>query len=329
MPVAFKGDLKRLGIDVLLEESQALIASSQKLDHQFVQAVEAMLNCNGRIVVSGVGKSGHVGRKIAATLASTGSPAFFVHAGEAGHGDLGMITGDDVLLALSNSGETDELVNFVSFAKRFHVKVIGMTGKPNSSIAKLSDWHIDSGVAQEACPLGVAPTSSTTVQLALGDALAMAVVAARGFTTEDFARTHPMGSLGRKYYLRVKDVMQPISEIPHRQANSLLSVAIPEMAIGRMGAILLLDENEKLSGIFTDSDLRRLIVQSNGNFDEKLALPVSEFMTRSPLTIESHTLASDALRIFEVKRISRIVCVENQKVVGLLGWHNLLQHKIT
>jgi arabinose-5-phosphate isomerase len=327
--VEYTGDILKLGIDVLLEESQALIASSKKLDNQFVKAIDALLKCEGRIVVSGVGKSGHVGRKIAATLASTGSPAFFVHSGEAGHGDLGMITSGDVLLALSNSGETDELVNFVSFAKRFQVKVIGMTGKPNSSIANLSDWHIDSGVEKEACLLGVAPTSSTTVQLALGDAIAMALVAARGFTTEDFARTHPMGSLGRKYYLRVRDVMQPIKEIPHRQACELLSVVIPEMAIGRMGAILLLEGNEKLSGIFTDSDLRRLVAQSKGNFDEKLSLPVSNFMTCRPLTIDSHTLASDVLRIFEEKKISRIVCVDNQKVVGLVGWHNLLQHKVT
>ena len=327
--VTYSGDLLKLGRDVLTEESQALLASAQKLDDQFLQAVDAMLKCEGRIVVSGVGKSGHVGRKIAATLASTGSPAFFVHAGEAGHGDLGMITEGDILLALSNSGETDELVNFVSFAKRFHVKVIGMTGKPNSAIAKLSDWHIDSGVKEEACPLGVAPTSSTTVQLALGDALAMAVLAARGFTTEDFARTHPMGALGRKYYLRVRDVMQPISEISHRQATALLSEVIPEMAIGRTGAILLLMGGDKLSGIFTDSDLRRLIVQSKGHFDEKLGQPVANFMTSRPLTIDTQTLASDALRVFEEKRISRIVCLENQRVVGLLGWHNLLHHKVT
>ncbi len=329
MTVTYTGDLLKLGRDVLAEESQAILDSADKLDQDFLRAVDLMLKCKGRIVVSGVGKSGHVGRKIAATLASTGSPAFFVHAGEAGHGDLGMITEGDVLVALSNSGETDELVNFVSFAKRFQVRVIGMTGKPTSAIAKLSDFHIDSGVKAEACPLGVAPTSSTTVQLALGDALAMAVVAARGFTTEDFARTHPMGALGRKYYLRVRDVMQPISEIPHRQANSLLKEVIPEMAIGRMGAILLLSGEDKLSGIFTDSDLRRLIVQSEGHFDEKLSLPVSNFMTSKPLTIDAQTLASDALRIFEEKRISRIVCLENQRVVGLLGWHNLLQHKVT
>jgi arabinose-5-phosphate isomerase len=327
--VTYTGDLLKLGRDVLAEESQAILDSADKLNQDFLRAVDLMLKCKGRIVISGVGKSGHVGRKIAATLASTGSPAFFVHAGEAGHGDLGMITEGDVLVALSNSGETDELVNFVSFAKRFQVRVIGMTGKTTSAIAKLSDFHIDTGVKAEACPLGVAPTSSTTVQLALGDALAMAVVAARGFTTEDFARTHPMGALGRKYYLRVRDVMQPITEIPHRQSNSLLKEVIPEMAIGRMGAILLLSGEDKLSGIFTDSDLRRLIVQSEGHFDEKLSQPVSNFMTSKPLTIDAKTLASDALRIFEEKRISRIVCLENHRVVGLLGWHNLLQHKVT
>lgn len=327
MAVTFAGDLLQLGRDVLLEEADALRSSSQRLDQEFVDAVSALLGCSGRVVVTGVGKSGHVGRKIAATLASTGTPAFFVHAGEAGHGDLGMITAGDVLVAISNSGETDEVINFVSFAKRFGVKVIGITGKAASQIGRLSDWHISSAVANEACPLGVAPTSSTTVQLALGDALAMGVLASRGFTTEDFARTHPLGALGRRYYLRVRDVMQPIEEIPHRPASASLKDVIPEMAIGRAGAILLLD-GEALRGIFTDSDLRRLITQTAGHFDEKLALPVGEFMTPNPLTLDANTLASEALRLFEEKRISRIVCVDGSKAVGLLAWHNLLQHKV-
>jgi arabinose-5-phosphate isomerase len=327
MAVEFSGDVLKLGRDVLLEEADALRASAGKLDGQFVDAVAALLGCQGRVVVTGVGKSGHVGRKVAATLASTGTPAFFVHAGEAGHGDLGMITGGDVLVAISNSGETDEVTNFVSFAKRFGVKVIGITGNADSQIGRLSDWHVSSAVANEACPLGVAPTSSTTVQLALGDALAMGVLASRGFTTEDFARTHPLGALGRRYYLRVRDVMQPIAEIPHRPATASLKEVIPEMAMGRAGAILLL-EGESLRGIFTDSDLRRLISQTEGGFDAKLSLPVGDFMTPKPLTLDANTLASEALRLFEEKRISRIVCVDGTKAVGLLAWHNLLNHKV-
>jgi arabinose-5-phosphate isomerase len=201
MPVSYSGDVLKLGVDVLKEEAKAIVKSASHLDSNFVDSVEAILRCQGRVVVTGVGKSGHVARKTAATLASTGTPAFFVHAGEAGHGDLGMLTENDVLLAVSNSGETDEVTNFVTFAKRYGVRVISLTGNPESKIAKQSDWHINAGVEEEACPLGVAPTSSTTVQLALGDALAMAVLAKRGFSTEDFARTHPLGSLGRKYGL--------------------------------------------------------------------------------------------------------------------------------
>lgn len=327
MAVIFTGNLLKLGQDVLAEEAKALNESSRLLDSNFENAIHALLNCSGRVVVTGVGKSGHIGRKIAATLASTGTPAFFVHAGEAGHGDLGMIASGDVLIAISNSGDTDEVINFVSFAKRFGVLVISITRSNDSKIAALSDWHISSWVANEACPLGVAPTSSTTVQLGIGDALAMGVLASRGFTTADFARTHPHGALGRRYYLRVRDVMQPINEIPHRAVSATLNEVIPEMAIGRAGAILLLEEGS-LKGIFTDSDLRRLIGTTSGNFDEKLHLPISLFMTPNPLSLESDTLASEALRIFEEKRISRIVCVEGAKVVGLVALHNLLNHKI-
>jgi arabinose-5-phosphate isomerase len=325
--VKYNGDVLQLGRDVMQHEADELIAAASALGDSFVHSVECMLACKGRIVVTGVGKSGHIARKIAATLASTGTPAFFVHAGEAGHGDLGMITNGDLLIAISNSGETDEVINFVSFAKRFGVTIIGMTGSSASRVGRLSDWHIDAGVRSEACPIGVAPTSSTTLQLAIGDALAMAVLAKRGFTAEDFARTHPFGALGRRFYLRVKDVMQPIKDIPHRPASVMLKAAIPEMALGRVGAILLLD-GETLKGIFTDSDLRRVISQSQGHFDEKLNLPVSEFMTKNPMTIDASMLASDALRIFEEKRISRLVCVDGARAVGLLAWHNLLQHKV-
>jgi arabinose-5-phosphate isomerase len=328
MPVSYSGDVLKLGVDVLKEEAKAIVKSASHLDSNFVDSVEAILRCQGRVVVTGVGKSGHVARKTAATLASTGTPAFFVHAGEAGHGDLGMLTENDVLLAVSNSGETDEVTNFVTFAKRYGVRVISLTGNPESKIAKQSDWHINAGVEEEACPLGVAPTSSTTVQLALGDALAMAVLAKRGFSTEDFARTHPLGSLGRKYFLRVKDVMDSISTIPHRSHLDTLKDVIPAMAIGRAGAVVLLDSGT-LKGIFTDSDLRRLVADTSHSLEEKFRKPINELMTINPLTIDQNMLASDALRIFEQKRISRIVCVEGSKAVGLLAWHNLLEHKVS
>jgi arabinose-5-phosphate isomerase len=320
-------DALSVGRRVLIEEAEALHAIAKRLDANFVRAVSTLVDCTGRVVVSGVGKSGHVGRKIAATLASTGTPSFFVHAAEAGHGDLGMITAGDVVVVISNSGESEEVINIASFAKRFGACIIGMTRNAASSVGKLSDIHLDCGVDHEACPLGVAPTSSTTVQIALGDALAMAALARRGFTTHDFARTHPLGQLGRRYYLRVRDVMQGIAKIPHAPPNAQLVDVLPEMALGRMGAILLLDGDE-LAGIFTDSDLRRLITQSAGSFDAKLAQPVGNVMTRNPMSIGSEQLASDALRLFEERRISRLVCVDGKKVVGLLAWHDLLQHKV-
>lgn len=316
-----------IGQRVLREEAQCLERAAKGLDGTFAAVVGALLECKGRVVVSGVGKSGHVGRKIAATLASTGTPAFFVHAAEAGHGDLGMITADDVLIAISYSGESDEAINIASFAKRFGAKIVSMTGRSASRLAQLADWLVLTEIEREACPLGVAPTSSTTLQLAMGDALAMATLARRGFTTQDFAKTHPLGQLGRQYYVRVRDVMQGIAEIPHAQPVAKLKEVIPAMAIGRMGALLVLD-GQALVGIFTDSDLRRLITQSDGHFDVKLDQPVGGFVTRNPMTIDAAQLASEALRVFETHRISRLVCVDEGKVVGLLGWHNLLQHKI-
>jgi len=238
-----------------------------------------------------------------------------------------MLTANDVLLAVTNSGETEEVINFVTFAKRFGVKIISITGKPESKVAKQSDWHLNASVATEACPLGIAPTSSTTVQLALGDALAMAVLAKRGFSTEDFARTHPLGSLGRRYFLKVKDVMESIDNIPHKEYTETLRNVIPAMAIGRAGAVVILDRGT-LKGIFTDSDLRRLVADVNSNLELKIGQPIENFMTKSPLSIDQNTLASEALTIFEEKRISRIVCTDGKQVVGLLAWHDLLEHKV-
>jgi len=327
MAIRFNGDVLKLGADVLTAEANSVLDCANLLDQNFVCAVDSILHCSGRLVVSGVGKSGHVARKTAATFASTGTPAFFVHAGEAGHGDLGMLTANDVLLAVTNSGETEEVINFVTFAKRFGVKIISITGKPESKVAKQSDWHLNASVATEACPLGIAPTSSTTVQLALGDALAMAVLAKRGFSTEDFARTHPLGSLGRRYFLKVKDVMESIDNIPHKEYTETLRNVIPAMAIGRAGAVVILDRGT-LKGIFTDSDLRRLVADVNSNLELKIGQPIENFMTKSPLSIDQNTLASEALTIFEEKRISRIVCTDGKQVVGLLAWHDLLEHKV-
>jgi arabinose-5-phosphate isomerase len=320
-------DVLAVGRRVLVEEASALSLASDLLNEAFVAVVEAILGCKGRIVVSGVGKSGHVGRKIAATLASTGTPAFFVHAAEAGHGDLGMITNDDLLFAISNSGESDEVVNIASFSKRFNVKIIALTSKPESSLAKLADLRLITKVETEACPLGVAPTTSPTLQLAMGDAVAMATLAKRGFSTQDFARTHPLGQLGRHYYLKVGDVMQGVRDIPHAQPEVKLKDALPTMAMGRVGAIVVL-KGKSLAGIFTDSDLRRLITDGPEDFGELLERPIGDFVTAKPMTIAFDQLASEALRLFEAKRISRLVCVDGSTVVGLLGWHNLLEHKV-
>jgi len=316
-----------IGKRVLLEEAEALRLAASHLGSDFEEAVAAIVACKGRIVVSGVGKSGHVGRKVAATLASTGTPSFFVHAAEAGHGDLGMITDDDVVLAISYSGESEEVINLASFSRRFGARILGMTHSATSSVGRLSHVHLSCAVPREACPIGMAPTSSTTLQMALGDALAMAALAQRRFTARDFARTHPLGQLGRRHYLRIRDVMQSIAQIPHCTPLARLIDVVPAMAVGRMGAILVL-EGTALAGIFTDSDLRRLITGSAGRLDEQLLLPVGQFMTPKPLCIDADQLASDALRVFEEKRISRIVCIEDQRVVGLPGWHDLLHHKI-
>jgi arabinose-5-phosphate isomerase len=322
------GDIIAIGKRVLLEEAEAVASAADGLDVSFVDAVRLILNCrSGRVIASGVGKSGHVARKLSATFSSTGTPSFFLHAAEGGHGDLGAVTDKDVLIAISNSGESEEVVNITSFAKRYGAKIIVMSRSSASSLGKLCDVHLNCKVDREACPLGVAPTTSTTLQMALGDALAMATLASRGFSTEDFARTHPFGQLGRRHYMRIRDVMQPISEIPNVDPAARLLDVMPTMALGRMGAVVVID-NGGLAGIFTDSDLRRLITQYSGNLDQQLGEPISTFMTKQPFTLDQEHLASDALRVFEEKRISRIVCVNGKKVAGILAWHNLLQHKI-
>ncbi len=317
----------KLGREVLQIESEAIRQTSARLDHTFADAVLLLLNCPGRVVMTGVGKSGHIARKIAATLASTGTPSFFVHPAEAGHGDLGMIVQDDVVIGISNSGESDEVVSLMSFAKRFGTRTIGMSSNPASRLGKLSDIHLDSSIDKEACPLGIAPTASTAVQLAIGDALAMATLAARGFTTRDFAARHPLGALGRRYFMRVKDVMQPVSAVPHCDSQAPLLQAISEISKSRVGA-LIVTRQDQLAGIFTDSDMRRLITQHTDGFAKLLNEPVGNFMTRQPTTIQTEELASDALRIFDEKRISRVVCLNDKELAGLLSWHDLLHQKI-
>lgn len=312
---------------VLLAEAEAIQALSARIDIHFQSAVEAVLNCQGRLVVSGVGKSGHIGRKIAATFASTGTPAFFVHAAEAGHGDLGMITSRDVVIAISNSGESEEVVNLVNFAKRFGAYIIAMTGSAESSTSRQADIHLDCSIKKEACPLGLAPTASTSVQLALGDALAMAVLTARGFSKEDFGRTHPNGALGRKLYLRVADVMRPLGVVPHMDPATKLMDAVTEMASTKIGAIVAVQAGE-LAGIFTDSDLRRLLAAYASDLDKISVMTLADVITRSPMTISTHSLASEALSIFESKHVSRLICVENKQAKGLLSLFDLLDHKV-
>jgi arabinose-5-phosphate isomerase len=314
--------------EVLKIESAAIQSLAQRIDVSFENAICAILKSHGRLVVSGVGKSGHIARKIASTFASTGTPAFFVHAGEAGHGDLGMITSDDVLIAISNSGESEEVVNLVSFAKRFGATVIAMTGSAESSTSKEANIHLDCSVEREACPLGLAPTASTSVQLSLGDALAMAVLSARGFSKEDFGRTHPNGSLGRRVYLRVTDVMKPLSQVPHMSQETNLLEAISEMAATRIGAIVAVD-NGKLSGIFTDSDLRRLLAKNANNLSALAIMSLAEVISKNPMSISANALASEAVHLFESKHVSRIVCMENNLPVGLLSLFDLLDHKVT
>lgn len=314
---------------VLQAERDAIAALAGRLDHHFAQGVDCLLECQGRVVVTGIGKSGHIGRKIASTLASTGCPAFFVHSAEAGHGDLGMITGQDVVLAISNSGETEEVINLVVFAKRFGAFAICMTGGLGSRLAKCSDIVLDASVEKEACPIGAAPTSSTTVQLALGDALAMAALSARGFSKDDFARTHPNGALGRRLFMRVRDVMSDIAEVPHLDRNLPLLVAVSEMAASRAGTIVVTDEEGRLAGIFTDSDLRRLLVKYSHDLNGLQSLTIFDVITAHPLSIDVDHLASEALGVIESCKISRLVCMEGDRVAGLISIHDLIEHKIT
>lgn len=309
-------------------EADAIHALNQRLSHEgesFVAAVNILLNCQGRVVVSGIGKSGHIGRKIAATLASTGTPAFFVHPAEAAHGDLGMVTVSDVFVAISNSGETGELQAIVPIVKRMGAKLIAMTGNPQSSLAKLADVHLNVSVDKEACPLNLAPTTSTTVCLAMGDAMAVALLDARGFGEEDFARSHPGGALGRRLLTHVRDVMRSGSAVPAVKADTLLTEALLEITRKGMAMTAVVDEQQRAIGVFTDGDLRRLI-EARHDFS---GVVIGNVMHRQPQTVGPDQLAVDAVRIMEEFRINQLLVTDHAgKLVGALHIHDLTRAKV-
>ena len=288
--------------------------------------MQLILNCRGRVVVSGIGKSGHVARKLAATLASTGTPAFFVHSAEAGHGDLGMITPDDVVVMLSNSGETDELVLLLPHLKRQGAAIIALTGNEQSSLAQGADVHLDAAVDAEACPLGLAPTASTTAALALGDALALALLDARGFSTEDFARSHPGGALGRKLLTRVSDIMRTGRDLPTITLRATLAEAIVEMSGKGMGMTAVVDEGSRIAGIFTDGDLRRCL----DHVRDISATPIVSVMTRTPRLIDATRLAIDCVELMETPpKVSQLLVVDAaNRLVGALHLHDLFRARV-
>ncbi len=307
-------------------EARALDALGARIDASFAAACRAILGCRGRVVATGMGKSGHIGRKIAATLASTGTPAFFVHPGEAGHGDLGMITDADVVLVLSYSGESDEVLTLLPVLKRQGNPLIAMTGKPQSTLARQADIHLDVSVAVEACPLHLAPTSSTTASLALGDALAVALLDARGFTADDFARSHPAGSLGRRLLLHITDVMHSGEDVPRVPHTATLSETLVEISRKRLGMTAVVDEVGRLVGLYTDGDLRRTL--DSTDLDVRTA-KIADLMTRNPKTVAADQLAVEAARLMETHKISGLIVVDEAgRVVGALNIHDLLRARV-
>ena len=314
--------IRALAREVLTIEADAVAKLAARVGDAMVRAVELCLACRGRIVVIGMGKSGHIGSKLAATLASTGSPAFFVHPSEASHGDLGMITGDDLVLALSNSGETAELVTLLPLIKRLGVPLIALTGKETSTLARAATIHLEARVDKEACPLNLAPTASTTAALALGDALAVTLLEARGFTKEDFARSHPGGSLGRRLLLSVADLMHTGEAVPQVPPDAPLTAALLEMTRKRLGMTAICDASGKLLGVFTDGDLRRTL---DKGVDVRSAR-IDSVMTRAPKVARPEMLAGEVLELMDSKRINSLPVVDaDGRVVGALGMHDLLR----
>ncbi len=313
---------QKLGKAVLRTEADAINALIARIDGHFQKACEMILACSGRVVVTGMGKSGHIGNKIAATLASTGTPAFFMHPGEASHGDLGMITEQDLVIALSNSGEVAEIITLLPLLKRIPVPLIALTGNKDSTLAEMADINLDVSVAKEACPLGLAPTSSTTASLAMGDALAIAILETRGFTEQDFARSHPGGSLGRRLLIRVKDIMHTGNRIPMVDFDATLKQALLEITSKGMGMTAISDGDNHLAGIYTDGDLRRTL-----NTDANLQTArVRDHMTADCVTIEADLIASKALTLMDNNRINALIVTDKKDFIqGALNMHDLLR----
>lgn len=317
-------NFKQLALNVIDIEKQAIEEIKQYINNNFELACQLMFNCKGRVIVIGMGKSGHIGGKIAATLASTGTPAFFVHPGEASHGDLGMITQDDVVLTISNSGETEEVLAIIPVIKRIGCKLIAMTGNEKSTLAGLSDTHICIRVSKEACPLGLAPTSSTTATLVMGDALAVALLNARDFTADDFALSHPGGSLGKRLLLRLVDVMHTDERIPVVQSSAKIKDALVEMSLKGLGMTCVVNNN-KLVGLFTDGDLRRILDQRIDIHQDE----ITSVMTANPTVASPNMLAAEALKIMEDKKINGLIITdENNTPIGAMNMHVLLKSGI-
>lgn len=313
------------GQQVLDIELNAVSQLRGRIHHAFAKACHLMLHTRGHVIVTGMGKSGHIARKIAATLASTGTPAFYIHPGEANHGDLGMVTENDLVLAISNSGETQEILTLLPMLKRLGIHIVSMTGHQESTLAQAADIHLDVSVPLEACPLGLAPTSSTTVTLVMGDALAIALLRSRGFDEEDFARSHPGGALGRRLITRVSDIMHTGTRIPCISEEALIRDALLEISAKGLGMTVIINESKELQGIFTDGDLRRIISKEAQFLD----IPVKEVMTRQCTTVPEKMLAAQAVKLMEAKKINALVVTNSKnKLVGVFNMHDVLNAKI-
>jgi len=316
-------DFQKVALETLRIEEHALQILATQIDERFSQACEIILQCKGRLVITGMGKSGHIGRKMAATFASTGTPSFFMHPGEAGHGDLGMLVPGDVLIAISNSGKSDEIMMLMPLIKRLEIPLITISGDDKGPMPQNADVALTLGNLQEACPLGLAPTSSTTATLVLGDALAVALLDARGFTADDFALSHPAGALGKRLLLHVKHLMHTGAELPKVSPDTPMNQVLYEISNKRLGLTTIVDQNDVLLGIFTDGDLRRLIDKQQG-FD--VNLPIQEVMIKNPLTISQEARAVAALERMNEHKINQFVVVDDaNKVIGVISMHDLIQ----
>ena len=310
---------------VLDIEAQEISSLANRLDDHFVNAVQLILHCDGRVVVSGMGKSGHIGRKLASTFASTGTPSFFMHPAEASHGDLGMITSNDVVIFLSNSGKSDELISILPVIKRIGAKIISITGNSNSELARESEIHLSAQVSQEACPLGLSPTASSTASLALGDALAICVLDQRAFTAEDFARSHPGGNLGKRQVVRVRDIMRKTDQVPSIHEHALLSDAVLEISLKGLGFTAIVDKESKPIGMFTDGDLRRQLSKKI-NYEKQ---SIKEIMNKNPKTIFDDQIIIDAINLMETNKINGILVVNREfKLIGAFNMHDLFKAKV-